>query len=381
VAHLTLFERHIHLLPTMIHMNAIFRYSLPTAWLCACLSTTSVQAADAQVELFLTQIKSDQGAARVTAITQAGPMGAAAVIPLAEIASGTTRDNSLAALTALKNVAAYAGRPGAAEQRKAVAEALTQVLDARFSKVTRCLALELLSITADDAQVPNVAALLNETDLDVQDEAKRSLQGIPGQASLKALIAALPKSEGRFRLALIAALGQRAAPEATEALIPLTDASDMDVVLSALDALGRIGIAKDDRVHLPSFGGLTEPQQSRLTASHLRWADQRVAKGAIEDALEVYGALWENSQVEHVLCAALIGAAKAAPDRVVEFAVRGLLHEHNTVRATAAQVLENQPGEEAKAKQLLDAFKDAKPESRDLILRVLRTWNDKKLGG
>ena len=73
-------------------------------------------------------------------------------------------------------------------------------------------------------------------------------------------------------------------------------------------------------------------------------------------------------------------AAKAAPERVVEFAVRGLLNEQNTVRVTAAQVLEKQAGDEAKEKLLMDAYRNAKPESRDLILRVLRTWNDKKQG-
>ena len=41
------------------------------------------------------------------------------------------------------------------------------------------------SITGDAAVVPKIAALLGDADPDVQDEARRSLQGIPGAASLQ----------------------------------------------------------------------------------------------------------------------------------------------------------------------------------------------------
>lgn len=340
---------------------------------------TARAASEAELNDFIGKIKSDQGSVRVEAIMKAGSMGADAVVPLGKTASGDNRDAAIAAQTALKHLAAYSGRPGAAAEQKSVAHYLTFLLDKEYSKVTRCLAVELLSWTGDDAVVPQVAALLTDSDADLRDEARRSLQAIPGQASLKALIDGMSKAEGRLKLAIIISLGQRAAPEAADALVALTGSSDMEVVLEAIDALARIGIPKRDDIALPSWDGLDDAQRARLANSILRWADRRAAKGAVEDALEAYAAVAERAQSEHMICAALIGGAKAAPDQAAEHVVRALGHEANTVRATAAKLLEGLPPDDAKAGLLLEAYKAAKPESRDLILRVLKTWNDKKL--
>jgi hypothetical protein len=336
-------------------------------------------ATEAELNDFLGKLKSDRGGARVEAILKAGAMGAEAVVPLGKVASGDNRDAAIAAQTALKHLAADAGRPGAAAEKKSVAHNLTFLLDKEYSKVTRCLAVELLSWTGDDAVAPQVAALLADPDADVRDEARRSLQAIPGQASLKALIDGLGKAEGRLKLAIIISLGQRAAPEAADALVALTGSSDPEVALEALDALARIGIPKRDDVTFPSWDGLNEAQRARLANSLLRWADRRAAKGAVEDALEAYAVVAQNAQAEHLLCAALIGATKAAPDQAAEHVVRALGHAANTVRATAAKLLEQLPPDDGRAGALLEAYKGAKPESRDLILRVLKTWNDKQL--
>lgn len=350
------------------------------ATVCAGLGLMAARAAsEAELNDFLGKINSEQGSVRVEAIRQVGPMGAQAVVPLGKLAGGDHRDAAIAAQTALKHLAAYVGRPGAAEDKKSVAHYLTFLLDKDYSKVTRCLALELLSWTGDDAVVPQVAALLADPDADVRDEARRSLQAIPGQASLKALIDGMGKAEGRLKLAIIVALGQRAAPEAADALTALTGSSDTDMALEAIDALARIGIPRRDDITLPSWDGLNEAQRARLANSLLRWADQRAAKGAVDDALEAYAAVAQRAQSEHLICAALIGGAKAAPDQAAEYVIRALGHEASTVRATAAKLLEQLPPDDAKAGLLLEAYKAAKPESRDLILRVLKTWNDKKL--
>jgi HEAT repeat protein len=278
----------------------------------------------------------------------------------------------------LKNIAAYAGRPGATEEKKAVATALAPLLDAKHVKVLRCLALELLSITGDDIVVPKVAALLKDPDKDVCDEARRCLEGMPGQASLRALIEALGESEGPLKLAVLVSLGQRASPEAADAVIAVTASSNMDEVLTALEALARMGVPKEDRITMPSWESLDEAQRNRLADAWLRWADARASKGAVDDALEVYGGVFQNARSEHLVCAALIGATKAAPDKVVEYLVSSLAREENTVRATAAQLLGQMPPDDTKVSALLDAYRKAGPESRSLILEVLKAWNDKK---
>ena len=347
--------------------------------LAVALGVFGCAAVAADLAEFLGRIQSDQGATRAEAISQAGPAGADAVVPLGELASANKGNASLAAQWALKNIAAYAGRPGGTpEEKKAVAEAFTRLLDAKYTKVTRTLALELLSITASDAVVPKIAALLGDTDPDVQDEARRSLQGIPGAASLQALVAALPKAEGRLKIAIINALGQRADPAGADALMNATATDDLEVKLAAIEAIARLGLPKDDRTKIPSWDSLTPPQVNRLAGAILRWADERTAKGASEDAGEIYREVFDNAKTEHLLCAALIGLEKAAPDQVVETAVKAFGHEENTVRVTAAQVLERLAPDDSRTKALLEAYPAAKPEARELILRVLKTWNDKR---
>jgi HEAT repeat protein len=261
-----------------------------------------------------------------------------------------------------------------------MAEALARVLDPKFSKVTRCLALDLISITGDDPVVPNVAQMLKDADPDVRDEARRSLEGIPGKASLAALIDAAGKTEGKLKLAVLTSLGQRAAPEAADVLVAATESSDTEVVLAALESLARLGLPKDDRVRLPSWDGLSSSQQVRLANALLRWAELRAAKGAPEDALEIYGAVAQRTESEHLTCAALNGAAKAAPAEVFPYLVSALGRDENTVRMTAVHLLEKQPGDDAQIKALLEAYASAKAETREVILRVLKNWNGKKRG-
>jgi HEAT repeat protein len=329
---------------------------------------------------FLGRLQSDTGATRAEAVAQAGPLGASAVVPLGELASANKGNASIAALWALRNIAVYAGRPGGTlSEKQAVADAFTLLLESKYNKVTRCQALDLLSITGDDRTVPKVAALLADPDADIADEARRGLEGTPGTGALQALIDALPKAQGRLKLAVINALGQRGDLKACDALAPVTAAADTETALAALEALARIGLpaADRDRITLPNPDNLTESQRLRVANLLLRWADRRAAAGANDEAAEGYGLAVRVSSAEHVVCAALLGAAKAAPEETTEHALRALGHEQNSVRVTAARVLEAAGPDDNRIKALLNAYPAAKPETRDLILRVLKTWNDR----
>jgi HEAT repeat protein len=359
-------------------MKPLLLVSISVLALFTGLTSSAPAAGETELKEFFDRIQSRNPDARQAAVRVATKMGIGVVGPLGDLVDSTNRPVSLSAQAALKNIAAYAGRPAAAAERRAVAEAFTKLLDKEHSRVLRTLALELLSITGDDAVVPNITALL--ADAEVRDEARRALEGIPGPASLKALIEAAGKTEGAFRVAVLGSLGQKAAPEAKEALVAATGSTDTEVVLAALDALARLGIDRDDRVILPDWESLTDEQRTRLAGSWLRWAEQRAAKGAIEDALEAYGGIFERAQGEHLICAALIGAGKIAPDKVIGPAIKALVHESNKVRETALQFLAQHPGDESQVADLLKAYSEANPERRALILRVLSAWNVKKLG-
>ena len=50
-----------------------------------------------------------------------------------------------------------------------------------------------------------------------------------------------------------------------------------------------------------------------------------------------------------------------------------------TVRLAAVHILEQSPADAALTGKLLDAYRSAKPDTRDPIIRVLSNWNSKKL--
>ncbi len=341
------------------------------------LASTLAFAAETGLQEFLVNMQSQQDDVRRSAMMSAGKVGPSAIAPLADLVEGNNREVSLSAQAALKNIAAYAGRPGAADEKKAAAKAYSQLLGNNRSRVLRSLVLELLSITGDDAVVPSIAALLGDTV--VRDDARRALQGIPGPASLKALITAAQKTEGPFRASIIGALGQRNAPEAKDALIEATGSADLEVVLEALDAIARLGLERDDRIRLPSWNDLNEAQKTRFANAWLCWGEQRAAKGAVEDALEVYQSSLDNAATEHIVCAALLGLAKVAPDRAATAAIKSLSHESTTVQATAAQILEQAKGDETQVGELVKAYGSAKAAQRETMLKVLSAWNAKKL--
>ena len=86
---------------------------------------------------FLNQIKSNDANTRFKAWEEAGPMGAAAIAPLADLMKEDDRYVGKAAKMAAQNIVHHAGRPGAADEAKAVSAELLKVAQSRHTKMVR----------------------------------------------------------------------------------------------------------------------------------------------------------------------------------------------------------------------------------------------------
>ncbi|MGC5271607.1 hypothetical protein ACPXAU_24460, partial [Salmonella enterica] len=73
------------------------------------------------VKQLLEKIQSPDGAVRQAAWKSAGPVGAAAVVPLGELAASSQKPVARAAAFALDRIAHYAARPGSNGAAHAVA--------------------------------------------------------------------------------------------------------------------------------------------------------------------------------------------------------------------------------------------------------------------
>lgn len=162
---------------------------------------------------FLEQIQSSDADVRYAAWRAAGPQGAAAILPLADLMDGEDKGVAKAAKGALETIVHYAGRPGAQPEAQAVAVELLQVATSDRSRPTRAEALNWLGFVGDEAVVPGLAKLLE--DPEVREDARLALERIPGPESRRALRKALRTAPEDFRPNLEQSLYNRRLTPAT----------------------------------------------------------------------------------------------------------------------------------------------------------------------
>jgi hypothetical protein len=155
----------------------------------------------------ISQIKSNDEKTRGQAWQEAGPVGSAAVQPLAVVAAEGEFEAARAATRALWMIVRYAGRPGADGEREKVVSELLVVLGQQRSPRLRSDVIWMLSEIAGDEAVATLAALL--TDRELREDARMGLERIEGQASLAALRTALASAPEDFKTNLASSLRHR----------------------------------------------------------------------------------------------------------------------------------------------------------------------------
>jgi HEAT repeat protein len=172
---------------------------------------------------FLAQIKSTDDKVRGPAWQGAGPLGAPAVKPLADVMIHPDFEIARCAKRAAWTIVRHAGRPGADAERKAVAAELTDLLKTAPAVVKR-EALWMLSEIGDDPAVEPMAALL--ADKELREDARCALQRIPGAPTTAALKRAMAGAPEEFKFALAESLrarGETVAGYPSKKLTPTRD--------------------------------------------------------------------------------------------------------------------------------------------------------------
>jgi HEAT repeat protein len=180
---------------------------LATAAAIGLAGTTLANAADAAaLNDLVAKIKSTDDAVRGPAWQGAGPAGAPAVAPLAEVMLDANFEIARSAKRAIEKIVRYAGRPGADAERQAVQSALVKLLKHTNLNV-RCHAVWMLSEVGDDSAVGPMAALLG--DAEAREDARCALTRVPGAAATAALKKALDSAPEEFKYALADSLRAR----------------------------------------------------------------------------------------------------------------------------------------------------------------------------
>lgn len=157
--------------------------------------------APANLKGWIEQLQSADADTHNAAARVSGPMGAAAITPIADVMASSDKGAARAATQALQHVAHHSTRPGtpAMEAQRVAGELLKVAMSAR-PRMVRSEALNLLGFVGSDSVVPALTRLLD--DKEMREDARMALERIPGPRSQRALEQALRRAPADFAPAL-----------------------------------------------------------------------------------------------------------------------------------------------------------------------------------
>jgi type 1 glutamine amidotransferase len=203
---------------------------------------------------------------------------------------------------------------GKPDELKKFEASLDDVLKSGAKYAGKQYACRELSIIGTDQSVPVLAPML--TNQEYSDMARYALERIPGEAVDKALLAALPKAEGKAKIGIVNSLGERGTKSAVGEIAKLVDNSDKVLAGAAISALGKIG-GPDAVTGLDkALAGAADNQKMAVYDAYLKVAEKMVAEGNKTGAMKIYGSLNKQGVPQLVRTAALkgmVGTSTAKP--------------------------------------------------------------------
>jgi len=176
------------------------------------------------------------------------------------------------------------GKP--AELKKFEAS-LLDVLKSDAKYAGKQYACRELSIIGTEQSVPVLAPML--TNQEYSDMARYALERIPGEAVDKALLAALPKAEGKARIGIVNSLGERGAKSAVAEIGKLAASSDAVLSGAAISALGKIGGAEAGEALVKAEESVSgDANKWQYYDACLKCADRLLADGKKAEARKLY---------------------------------------------------------------------------------------------
>jgi HEAT repeat protein len=239
--------------------------------------------------------------------------------------------------------------------------ALPAVLEVAKSgpATARIAAIRVVPQLGDVACIPALLEISADDDRDVAQVAREALQKLPGENIEGALVTRLAQAQGKARLALIVAVGERRIAAAVPALLKAVDDADASVRAAALKALGSTITAQDLPVLITRVVKSPNPSEAEDAKQALMTACVRMP--------------------EREACAEqLIGAMSKAPSaaQVTIIEVLGAMGGPQALGALAAAAKEGNTELKETASRLLGEWMttDAGP----VLLDVAKTVSEQK---
>ena len=252
---------------------------------CACGAAAAGEAPPPAADL-VARMPSDEGIPPaqedLAAIVKLGPD---AVKDIAQLLVPQGKGDDAKARFALNGLAFHVTRPGAEAERKVVAGALVDALDAANDAEVKAFLMSMLQLTGKDEAVPALAKFLGDADL--CEPATRALERIGTAAADEALAKALPAAKGKAVGTLVRALGERRVKAAVGAILPHAASGDATVRRLALYALANIGDPAAEGVLAKAAQAGAGYERAHATFLYLKFAGRLAEAGGKAECAKI----------------------------------------------------------------------------------------------
>jgi len=290
---------------------------------------------------FLTDIQSDNADVRFAAWRRAGEVSPAVIPQLGKQAASDNPGMAKAAKEALTTMTHFVGKDPGSPNRAAVIKGLLELAGPASPTAVRVHAIRMLSCVAFEDSAPAIAAWIQTPELG--EEVAFCLERIPGNAPIKALVAAYKTAKDEFKPRILAALGHRRAAEGVALSVEAMRSPNRDIAVAGVKAYGRIGRKPLTAPKLPDTKVMSEWQRIEQQDSLLRYADAQAREGNAAEAIAGYKAALALSE-EHWQCAALIGLARIGTPEAAALIHTRLRSDSPKVRITAQNAWKSMAG-------------------------------------
>ncbi len=205
-----------------------------------------------------------------------------------------------------------AGAPGNETSRDEACQVMVAALASDMAPPARVWLLKQLERIGRGECIEALAAALGDKEVHVRDAARRALTNNPTPGANATLVDAMQKADGKFKAALINALGYRADQASVAAVANELTSRDQAVAAAAARALGKIANAEATRALSGARLQTKGDVRLRVADSYLLCADKLLAEGKKVEATAIYASLNNPDEAKSIRLAAMQGLLNAA---------------------------------------------------------------------
>ncbi len=194
---------------------------------------------------------------------------------------------------------------GSPQTRKVIEQSLLDVLGSDATYDCKDFVCRELYIIGTDASVPTLSKML--TDEKYSDMARYALEGIEGDAADGALLKALGTTKDRIQIGIINSIGVRGQAGAVPDLAALLDNSDAEVAKAAANSLGKIGGKEAADALAKARPNASDQVKPMVTVAYLLCAQKYLKNGDRDAAKAIFTELNNDTESRQTHIAAVEG--------------------------------------------------------------------------